>query len=144
MKIDKITAGAPALLKDDGNAVALEAVVHALVSAIKEHGHFGNLAHHISGGGDWDAYASAMRQLLFGFSSYGELSPLARNVVRSLNGRGPENIRPFRRWFFNRLEIESSMLHCMLVERRIETLNKEGERSIPIFRKSALRILSNP
>ncbi|MFD2648084.1 hypothetical protein ACFSX5_09805 [Devosia albogilva] len=143
MKLTKIAAGAPALLKDDGSAVALEAVVDAIVSAIKEHGHYGNLAHHISGGGDWDAYAAAIRQLLFGRSSYGDLGPLARNVARSLSGRGPENIRPFRGWFFDRLEIESSMLHRMLVERRIETLNEDAERSRPRFRKSALSILTS-
>jgi hypothetical protein len=143
MKITKLSGGAPALLKDDGSAVALEAVVDALVSAIKEHGHYGNLAHHISGG-DWDAYAAAMRQLLFGRSSYGDLGPLARNVARSLSGRGPENIRAFRGWFLDRLRIESSMLHCLLVERRIEALNEDAERSSPIFRKSALRILTNP
>ncbi len=144
MRITKLTGGAPALLREDGSAVAVEVVVDALVSAIKEHGHFGNLAHHISGGGEWTAYSEAMRQVLFGRFSHGDLTPLARNIARSLSGGGPENIRPFGRWFLDRLESETSLLHRMLVERRIEALNEDRERSRPAFRKSALRILANP
>jgi hypothetical protein len=143
MQISKLTGGAPALLKEDGSAVAVDAAVDALVSAIKEHGHFGNLAHHISGGGEWAAYSLAMRQLLFERSAPGDLNSLARNIARSLAGCGPENIRPFRRWFLDRLEVETSMLHRMLVERRIEALNEDGERLRPTLRMSAFHILAN-
>lgn len=116
-------AGEPALLRDDGSAVALEEVVDALMAAIKQHGHFGNLAHHFARG-DWTAFSRALHQVLFARSAHGDLSPLARNIARSLSGNGTPNIRPFRLWFLNLLEAESSALHRAVVVRRLDVLNE--------------------
>lgn len=140
MKITTL-AGTPAVLRDDGSAIALDEVIEALASAIKQHGHFGNLAHHFAQG-DWGAFSAALHQVLFARSAHEYLSPLARNIVRALSGAGTPSIRPFRLWFLNHLEAESSTLHRLAVERRIDSLNEAIRQSPPTWRKSPARILS--
>jgi hypothetical protein len=141
MELTRISEGAAALLREDGSAVAVQQVTDALVSAVKQHGHYGNIAHHIAAG-DWEAFATALARLLFSRHAYEDLDALAQNLARLLGGEGPANIRPFRTWFLDRLEAESSALHRQLVERRIDALNEAGASALPRFRKSAIRILT--
>lgn len=142
MKFTPLSADFPVLWRDDDSAVALDAMVDALVAEIKRHGHFGNLAHHIAKG-DWKALAAAMHQVFFDRCSHEDISPLARNVARASSGSGPSNIGPFRQWLLDHFEAESSTLHRVVVERRIDALNEEIRHGLPVWRKSASHILSS-
>ena len=141
MKFEQMTAARPALVRNDGSAVEMDAVIAALVTALKQHGHYGNLSHHMAGG-DWQAVTAALRQILQDRLPHDGLKPLARNYIRVLGGTGPANIRPFRDWFLAVLEAESSTLFRRLVERRIDAARLDIAKEKPALRKSALRILT--
>jgi len=142
MKFSEITAEAPALMREDGLAVNLDAVVDLLVIRIKEHGHFGNVLHHVAKG-DWAAVRRALGQIVIGRQAANTLTGIAPNLVRLLAGKGSPNIRPFGAWLLTYLEAESSTLFRHLVARRIATLNAEIEAQSVRFRTSALRAISH-
>lgn len=142
MKFAQLQTQSPALLRDDGSAVALEDLVDTLVAAIRQHPHFGNVLHHVSKG-DSTAMREAVRQVLLGRESARDLTCVARNLVRLLSGRGAANIRPFGAWFLGHVEESGSRLFRDLVARRIAAVDIEIATAPAKFRASALRILSH-
>lgn len=141
MKLEPIFPHCEALLRSDGDAIAIEDLVEVLLVNLKHHPHYGNVFHHIAGG-DWGAIDAALKAIILDRSPISTCSTVTRNLYRALSGRGPANLRPFRQWFLHLVELESSTLFTRLLERRIDTANAELHRLKPDFRASALRILT--
>lgn len=142
MNIDSIPPDSiHSLLHEDGSVTLLDSLTAGLVVAIKQHGHYGNIAHHVSGG-DWQAVSSAWRELLVLPSEYQELSGLAKNFVTMLDEQQPPNLRPFRGWLFDHVEQLTTTLYRRSLERRLDAIWHQLEATDFIFRKTALRILA--
>lgn len=142
MKFDPITAEATVcLLHEDGSATLLDSLVAGLVAAIKQHGHYGNLTHHVSAG-DWIAVSAALRELLVLPSSHQGLSALAKNFITMLDMHGPADLLPFRGWLLDQVEQQTTNFYRRSLERRIDVISDEIRSMDFVFRKTALRILA--
>jgi hypothetical protein len=142
MKLESISPHCEALLRNDGNAIAVEELIAVLLANLKQHPHFGNVLHHIAGG-NWDAVANSFREIVLEGAPVSKSSALTRNLYRALSGKGPNNLRPFQQWFLGLVELESSSLFARLVARRIDAANADLILQRPRFRASALRILNS-
>lgn len=141
MKITPFYADAiDALLCEDGSTVHLDRLAELVVIDLKGHGHFGNVAHHISRG-DWTAVHNALREVLMLPQAAETLSPLARNLVTLLGAR-TRNLRPFRPWLLERVEGQTTELYRRSLERRVDALAEQLGRFEFRFSKSAFRIIA--
>lgn len=142
MNIDSIAADSVhSLLHEDGRVTVIDSLAAGLVVAIKQHGHYGNIAHHVSGG-DWPAMSAAWRELLVMPSEHHGLSRLARNLVTMLDEQQPANLCLFRRWLFDHVERLTTNLYRRSLERRLDAISDQIHTADFVFRKSALRILA--
>lgn len=142
MKLEPITPHCEALLRSDGDVVAVDELIAVLLANLKQHPHFGNVLHHIAGG-DWNAVSTAIREIVWERAPVSTCSAVARNLYRALSGNGPTNLGPFRQWFLYLVELESSSLFARLLARRIDSANVDLALQRPSFRASALRILNS-
>ena len=139
MKHTSITAFE--LLLEDGSATLINALAELIVIQVKDHGHFGNVIHHVSSG-DWSAVGDAMRELFVLPHDCRTLTPLARNLVTMLHRSSAANLRPFGPWLLDQVERQTTALFRRSLERRLEDLEGEIRRMEVAFTKSAARILS--
>lgn len=141
MKITPILADSThALLCDDGSTVQLDMLAEFIAIELKEHGHFGNIVHHISSG-DRASVHHALRELLLLPREAKLLSPLAINIVTMFGSR-TSNLAPFRTWLLERVERQSTELYRRSLERHIDMLVEEARSLEFRFTKSAFRILA--
>ncbi len=142
MKLEPISPHCEALLRSDGNAIAVEELVAVLLANLKQHPHYGDVLHHVAGG-DWEAVSNSMREILLERAPVYKSSALTRNLYRALSGKGPSNLQSFQKWFLDLVELESSSLFARLLARRIDAANADLVLQRPRFRASALRILNS-
>lgn len=142
MKLEPISPHCEALLRSDGNAIAVEELIAVLLANLKQHPHYSNVLHHVAGG-DWEAVSNSMREILLERAPVSKSSALTRNLYRALSGKGPSNLRSFQKWFLDLVELESSSLFARLLARRIDAANADLGLQRPRFRASALRILNS-
>lgn len=142
MKLEPISPHCEALLRSDGNAIAVEELIAVLLANLKQHPHFGNVLHHIAGG-NWDAVSNSIREIVLERAPVSTCSALTRNLYRALSGTGPINLRPLRQWFLRLVELESSSLFARLLARRIDSAIADLVLQKPRFKASALRILNS-
>ena len=142
MKLEPISPHCEALLRSDGNAIAVEELIAVLLANLKQHPHYGNVLHHVAGG-DWEAVSNSIREIVLERAPVSTCSALTRNLFRALSGTGPSSLRPFRQWFLDLVELESSSLFARLLARRIDAANADLVLQRPRFRASALRILNS-
>ena len=142
MKLEPISPHCEALLRSDGNAIAVEELIEVLLANLKQHPHYGNVLHHVAGG-DWEAVSNSIREIVLERAPVSTCSALTRNLFRALSGTGPSSLRPFRQWFLDLVELESSSLFARLLARRIDAANADLVLQRPRFRASALRILNS-
>lgn len=141
MKHSPITADTTSgLLHEDGSATLIHELAELLVIQIKEHGHFGNVMHHIAGG-DWLAVDRALRDVLTLPHHQAAMSALARNLVTMLHGTSAANLRPFRPWLLDQVECQTTGLYRRSLERRLDLLADQIRAAEFVFTKSAARIL---
>ena len=140
MRLEPISPHCEALLRSDGNAVAVEELIEVLRSNLKQHPHYGNVLHHIFRG-DWEAVSNSLRDIVLERAPISSCSAFTLNLCRALSGKGPANLRPFNQWFLQLVEQETSLLFARLLARRINAANAEMIDLEPRFRPSALRIL---
>lgn len=141
MKLTPILADSThALLCDDGSTVQLDLLAELVVIALKGHGHFGNVVHHISSG-DWAAVHRALREVFLLPADARTLSPLARNLV-TMCGSRTRNLSPFRPWLLERVERQTTDLYRRSLERRLDVLIEQIGALEVRFTKSAFRILA--
>ena len=142
MKLEPISPHSEALLRSDGDAIAVEELIAVLLANLKQHPHYGNVLHHVAGG-DWEAVSNSIREIVLERAPVSTCSALTRNLYRALSGTGPSNLRPFRQWFLDLVELESSSLFARLLARRIDAAIADLVLQRPSFRASALRILNS-
>ena len=142
MKLEPISPHCEALLRSDGNAIAVEELIAVLLANLKQHPHYGNVLHHVAGG-DWEAVSNSIREIVLERAPVSTCSALTRNLFRALSGTGPSNLRPFRQWFLDLVELESSSFFARLLARRIDAAIADLVLQRPSFRASALRILNS-
>lgn len=122
MRIDSISSeDTQCLLHANGSSTLLEPLTDLLVAEIKGHGHYGNVTHHVAAG-DWAKVSSALRELLVLPSDHLVLSPLARNLVTMLDGQSTVNLRPFRQWLLDKVELQTTHLYRRSLARRLDAL----------------------
>ena len=142
MKLTPILADSThALLCEDGSTVQLDMLAELLVIELKGHGHFGNIAHHISCG-DWAAMHHALREVFLLPPTAQALTPLARNLVTMLGSRTCD-LYPFRPWLLERVELQTTGLYRRTLERRVDELVVQVRHLEFTFTKSAFRILAS-